>query len=983
MSLTPSQLADQQTLQAIAQALSQDCPDMRQMARTTAQQILRTFNQAARDPDTVYLHRFDRAHNSPDTFSGWAHTQSPYQSYTLPQLVMHRFDVHDQDNADLLGYRTGFYSDGPNKPPYDQHNEVAIAPKDVLEYFWQIDFCATFRRRASAFWLNHADDFRTLAKANFLGKVLEACANQPNSPLALRAAQVAQALTGDPGWPPTVAQLQRQVLPAAGFRLCTFDIGGHLATDVLRVELPDGQQLLYLPGEVDALHLFANHDALYWWVLEHNNHADNRARFMAHFALASRGENSSSVGLNHMLDLLYFNWGGSAPTSLNQLDRSVSTDAFSYLRDQCRQRMLDDEQFALRSNADLRKQLWIGYLRAFGQVAGAMAAVDWPIALAAVGAGLAETGLDIDQAINGHTTAERQAGTLGAILAAVNTLFNATLLTSAPGEALDEIGQGPAVNEHAERESAGEPSAVEADRLATPAEVHTWVPEPLRPSPASQRLQGFETNEILAGDPGSGIQAGIYTQRGHFYALIEQRPYQVRYVGEARSWVVVDPQNPFSFYRNLPIQLSPDGEWQLVEPLGLKGGVRLPRLAIFGRPAPQPELPELLPTPYEIPAEQRPYLQDAASRPDTHTARFLKGDYAASEPPVEAAAVDFRAARDRLAADAREFFRSFQPPARPTLPEVSASTSAKGFIRGVYQESQGLVIGEAHSGLGSKRLLIDNMRELRKQNVRVLYMEHLMTDFQQADLDAFNRSGVMPDDLKEYLSNLDVGYGNDRSERYTFSQVLRSAQKEGIRVQSIDCMASYRQAWDVAPSPVIRQEMMNFHAHLVINADQAARGASKWVALMGNSHSNLFEGVPGVSELQGAIGLRVEDIAAGQPERFSVDPGSVVVVDASSIRHIRGDLRLQAPLAKPRPDARSLEERLRVAGDFSFVPEQNQLYLVHRAGDSTLVRTLVHEEAGYIFIERPKWSWAHKRHLASLAVLRTVLTRNGLRYVAQ
>ncbi|NER62176.1 hypothetical protein G3435_23850, partial [Pseudomonas sp. MAFF212428] len=40
---------------------------------------------------------------------------------------------------------------------------------------------------------------------------------------------------------------------------------------------------------------------------------------------------------------------------------------------------------------------------------------------------------NIDQAITGHTTAQRQAGVLGALQSAINTLFNATLLKGRRG----------------------------------------------------------------------------------------------------------------------------------------------------------------------------------------------------------------------------------------------------------------------------------------------------------------------------------------------------------------------------------------------------------------------------------------------------------------------------------------------------------------------------------------------------------------------
>jgi hypothetical protein len=74
--------------------------------------------------------------------------------------------------------------------------------------------------------------------------------------------------------------------------------------------------------------------------------------------------------------------------------------------------------------------MWMGYLKAFGQTFGALAALDWPIALAAVGAGL-----NMDQANHGHTTAERKIGLIGAILGSVDVLFNSVfLLQTVPPE---------------------------------------------------------------------------------------------------------------------------------------------------------------------------------------------------------------------------------------------------------------------------------------------------------------------------------------------------------------------------------------------------------------------------------------------------------------------------------------------------------------------------------------------------------------------
>ncbi|MFF7061106.1 dermonecrotic toxin domain-containing protein [Pseudomonas sp. NPDC008258] len=962
----------EQQLRDLARPLVSTCPDMRQMARETAIGILNKHGHGQLDPDHVHLNRFMTAQSSPRTFSGWQHLDAPYQSFTLPQLVMHRFDTHDQNNSDLLSYLAGFYTQGPGAEAYDEHNEVPLAPKDVLEDFWAIDFSYTYHQHLNAFWHGQADNFRTLIKVNFLAKVLETCAADAASELAQCARQVARAITGHDLGQPSLEQLREEHPATAGFRVCTFDIGGHVASDFLRIVLPDGRQLLYTPGEVDALHLFADRKALYWWVLIHTNQPDNRARFMSHFPLSSRAENNDKAGLNHMIDLLFYHWGGDDHKCLNQLDKTLSADAFSHLRDAARKRMTDDAHFALRSNADLRKQLWIGDLKAFGKVFGPLAALDWPVALAAVGAGLADMGLNIDQAINGHTTSERQAGVIGAVFAAIDVLFNATLLAGATGPGVDEdlIGISPE-----------EPLAAEDEQaLASPAQMENWIPTPFRPTQDADLLATFESNAVLHSPSGSGDLAGIHVQDGNFYALIDDLPYQVRYIGEMKSWVVIDPENPYSFYRNVPIRMDAAGQWQPMKRAGLAGGA-LPRklLALWGKNASTAPA-ALAPTPYEIPDALRTTLNPIAVAPGQE--RLLSGIMITMDPTTDNALAEFRKLRDLLADDAQQYMTSVEPPARPTLPQLPREASPKQLIRSVYENSDGLVIGEGHSQLGSKAFLIDNLPHLKKAKVKVLYLEHFMTDFQQADLDLFHASGDMPAALKDYVKALDNGFGIDVTGRYSFLNVLRAAQKEGIRIQSIDCMASYRQAWDRPPSPVIRQQMMNFYAHEIIQADQATRGPGKWVALMGNTHSNTFEGVVGVSELQGAIGLRVEDIAVESVGGVEADPGRTVIdKDDMSVRNLKGDLRLQVPISSSKASDAPLETLLCNKGAFTFDTIDGQLKLIHRSNDGQLKYTPIIQEGTTLYLDRPDWPWISGRRLRNLQEIRSTLEHRGLSYM--
>lgn len=983
--LTDTLPGDQQMLMTLAADLTEGCPDMRELAREVAQQLLARHDLKALEPDNVYLHRFHTAVSSPRTFNGWQHLDQPYESLTLPQFVMHRFDAQAQDNADVLSYLAGFYSDGPGKDAYDERNEVRLEARDVLDYFWSIDFATAFKTRMTSFWAEHSENFRTLAKANFMSKLLEVCAQEPSSALARHAQDIADALVGKTTWPPSREDLQQRVLPGGATRVCALDIGGYVATDILRLQLANGSQLIYMPGDVDCLHYFPNNQALFWWVLSHCTYVENRTRFLAHFSLDDREEADGKVGLNNLIDLLFHGWGNHDYSGLNTLDLAIEEDGFDWLRNKARQRMIDDAHFSLRSNADLRRQLWIGYLKAGLQVFGPMAAVSWPVALALVGAGIAEMGLNIYQAIHGHTTRERKAGVTGAIFAAIETLFNATFLLSAPGKPLTDFADAaqaggateerlaPAPAEESAQEHSGEPEEESASEVADA--IETWVPQPFRPTGSWDALRPFETNVVLGSRPGTGFLEGIHMQDGQFYALIDDMPYQVRFVPELQSWTVVAPDNPFSFYKSLPIRLDAAGQWRPVERLGLNGGM-LSSLKIWGRPSASASVPPLPGTPYEIPADLRASLTDVSDDEITGARAFLDA------PDRQAAIARFRQLRDQLAADADAFMATVQTPPRPQIPEIPANASSKTVFKTLYQNTNGLVIGEAHSGLGSKRLLIDNMRLLRKLKVNTLYMEHFTTDFQQADIDTFNRTGVMPQELDRYVEGQDVGHRTDAEGRYTFRQVLVSAQKNGVRIHPIDCMASYRQAWATPVSDVARQRMMNFHAHLIIEADQAARGSGKWIALVGSTHANTFHGVTGLAETEGALGLRVEDRPIGEPDAYSTDPGVDALDDDGALRHVQSDLRLRAGVLTTRPRSADLESLLVRPGDYAIERTNGQEYLINRSRDSTLRRTLIKRDGRFYYVERPDWPAIHERRFQNLAELHARLRLRGMQHIA-
>lgn len=1006
---TPSlpNAADAMKLKALFPELVDACPDMYSMAREAAQEILDKHGIHNIEPETVYWHRFNNTTvSNSKAFTGWEHSGIPHQSLTLPQLVIKRFDVYDQDNADLLDSYGGFYRAGPDVGTYNETNEIRLHGNEVLKDFWAINFKSRYNDKLTSFWKNHAGNFRALAKCSFVAKAMEDRESGRLSDDNFRT--VIKAVAGNVSWPVTLDMLQADAPAVEGLRICKLEIGEFFATDILRIIDRSGRQIIYVPGEIWGFHAFETPRDLHWWLLSLAKDTAGRQRLMSHFQLADHEitqdnvntdfwlavldavsvpnlasllpkrkarPDHEQVGLSAMLDLLFSTWQHDNRYLLNPTDERITTDAFTFLSQATQVRMISDANYLMHSNGELRKKLWIGYLNAFNRLFGPLAAVGWPVALVVVGAGVANVGLNIDQAVNANTLAERKTAVIGAIFTAVDTLFNATILKGSG--ALPEIAEA---NEFIAPEEKLVEAAIPQASLPTLEEL---TPGRVYPIEQQDVLTPFKTEITEPTYTGFGEKKyfGILqTPTGKNYILmshgVSSSHFEVRYVAPMDTWVIIDPANPYSFYRNVPVRLNAYNRWEPITGLGLKGGGRIFGKKPWGQASgtlPDVELP---PTAYDVPAALRDELNEAANgrAPD----RYLSDNDANLENPEDAFS-EFKSLRKNLREDASAFFVHPDLPPRANIPLFNPVTKAKDIIKRVFENSHALVIGENHSAVGSKQFLIENMELLAKQKVKTLYLEHLLTDFHQADLNTFARTGKMPEDLERYLEGLDLGHRTDSSGRYTFLEVVKSAQKNHIRIQAIDCMTSYRILGMHEAARNSRQQMMNYFSRIIINADQAARGSHNWVALVGDSHANFHDGVPGLSELEGGVGLRIEDVAPGQSRGIELDPGRFATNELEQVR-VKNDLRLQMEIPEPVVPTQPIEERLPQRGMFTLEHTSGKPFLIHRSNDGSIVRTAIRSDRGHLYIERPKWSISSQR-FSSLAEFVSALEHMGMKFV--
>lgn len=201
-----------------------------------------------------------------------------------------------------------------------------------------------------------------------------------------------------------------------------------------------------------------------------------------------------------------------------------------------------------------------------------------------------------------------------------------------------------------------------------------------------------------------------------------------------------------------------------------------------------------------------------------------------------------------------------------TIPAVDDIESVPNLFEKAFKVSQGVVLGESHDQMASFKLLYQQVETLKRQGVKKVYFEGLI-DMPQ---------GLVPDGIHE------VGRSGKLRTEPSFEQLKRKLEENGISVLPIDHYYLTRhkdtrtrlRAGDPGYDSVGRLKQMNYFASQTILANSPDE---KWVALVGHSHMNTCEGVPGLAELTKSISIGVFDnpsvrvpygLKGNDPDRF-------------------------------------------------------------------------------------------------------------------
>ncbi|AZF07197.1 membrane-targeted effector domain-containing toxin [Pseudomonas sp. R5-89-07] len=1027
MTDTPQQPDDQQRLKTLATTLTGKCPDVLGMAREAAREILSKHKVTDKTPDQVHWHRFKGAISSTQTFTGWEHTGiRPIESMTLPQLVMHRFNLHDQDNADLLDCDGGFYSNGATSTVFDQSNEVRLRGSEVLQDLWAIDFANRYGHRLERFWHDHGTDFRTQAKATFISKALQARHDKHLSDANFQT--VIKAVASNMTWPPTLAGLSAEASPPGGLHVCTLDIAGHVATDILRIVDGQGQQIVYLPNDAQAFYFLKTPRDLHWWVMSRTNTPAKRAQFMTHFLLSAQTSRDYSEaatwremvwtprvvirtyqlfsgnlpadwidnGLDTRIDQVFATWGHAESTVLNQQPQAISSDVFSWLRDSVQARTRADAEFSLHANGELRKKMAQAYLAAFFKVFGPMAIIGWPVALVVLGASLASLGLAVDQAITGKTEAERQDGINQSLLAGINVLFNATLLKingrlpdiATASETFTATKETESVIVKPSQETPEEPLVVKDDNQQLSNDISIKPEIDGVPSssssvniPASYRSTVVLDGHVPITTPGKFNQIYLLRRNPSAYIKILNHAYMVRFETDVNGpgfWAIVDPANPDAFTGSIPVRLDSNEQWQAVSRVKLAGGGKsLGKLKKGYRPmTAQPEVgtsgvTEGSPYKHLYEVDQNWIELDAQPQDSVAMEPVPGGGLSVARRPLLR---EIDRLKVQLRTDAKAFFKTLETTPRPQIPAFAANVNIEKFVEESLKDAPGLVISTPPGGLNSRALLKKLMPVFARQNVKTLFIKGPAAELDQAELERQASHLTMKRELEISLADIDRIQRPDSFGRDSLQSVVEDAVNEDIRVRTLDNLAT--SPLFVTTAEADEQTLIEAENYLASRIISAESGNGKWVALIPDTRANTYLDTPGVTELQGAISLRVEDVAKGLQTsiRQSLESTSTVLPKPP-----RADFIVQMEIITNEDFKAALEQSLSKKLMYRLVTKDGRPFLVHRNEvTETLEFTRVHDAPEGLYIRAEQWPDIDGRIFANRNELQAALNDKGM-----
>ncbi|WP_148050896.1 membrane-targeted effector domain-containing toxin [Pseudomonas canadensis] len=275
-------------------------------------------------------------------------------------------------------------------------------------------------------------------------------------------------------------------------------------------------------------------------------------------------------------------------------------------------------------------------------------------------------------------------------------------------------------------------------------------------------------------------------------------------------------------------------------------------------------------------------------QPDTRPRVPLPSDEYATSASTNGALIPDHFAADRLpftrekfTLEMNGFYKDMAAggmPPRPVIPDITASTRPNEMIADALTKTDVLVFGENHSEVASLVLMRDAMKTFKDSGVNAIYLEGATLDAYGLIADATlaknikNRAGgsTIYDELKKAADEFDIEL-MPLEHRY----LTRHSDNPGY-FSPLDTQPKSSTAFKALSKQ--RLEEMNYYGARQVMKNELGGKSVVWV---GRAHMNTSEGVPGIAELTGGIGISVYQNAA--IPQSAVRKANVPIVPSSTL----------------------------------------------------------------------------------------------------
>ncbi|MBX9744999.1 MAG: hypothetical protein K2X08_07315 [Chlamydiales bacterium] len=223
------------------------------------------------------------------------------------------------------------------------------------------------------------------------------------------------------------------------------------------------------------------------------------------------------------------------------------------------------------------------------------------------------------------------------------------------------------------------------------------------------------------------------------------------------------------------------------------------------------------------------------------TTSYMEAQYLAAQAFNDSETRQWKEAQSRKLINRAKTYFSTLPPLEPVSCTLSRNQPEELFEQIFIQEKLlGICLGEYHEETALKRLVIERLDLLIRLKVKTVYLENIVRERVQADLDKHLITPI----VKEELCRLDREHG--LTGPYSFFSLVQQLHAAGIFVKAIDTEASILAGAKSLEPSADRILGLNFQAYQIMQ-----QGKGNFIILTGARHGAKLRcyQVPGLAEM--------------------------------------------------------------------------------------------------------------------------------------